>query len=156
MTFLKVNPKRRRRSRSFFPHNFDHLFTDLMNHSFSELVDEQFVSKRPAVNVITNADSFLLEIAVPGLNKGDIDLQVEKEVLTISARKNEVEETTEKEAPVKYSRREFDYTSFKRTFHLNETIDAEKISANYEQGILLVTLPKKEAAKETKRAIEIS
>ncbi|MEM8908443.1 MAG: Hsp20/alpha crystallin family protein [Bacteroidota bacterium] len=154
MTLVKVNPKYRRRS--FFPHNFDHLFNDLINHSFGGSLDEHFVSKRPAVNVITNADNYQLEVAVPGLRKEDIDLQVEKQVLTISAVKKETTEDTTTEAGVKYSRREFDYATFKRTFHLNDTIDVNQINASYQDGVLLVTLPKKEEAIEKSRAIEIA
>ncbi|MEM9821864.1 MAG: Hsp20/alpha crystallin family protein [Bacteroidota bacterium] len=153
MKLLKVKPNSRS---SFFSHNLDHFFNDLMNHSFSDIFDEQFVNKRPAANVIASGDGFQLELAIPGLTKADIDLKIEKEVLTISAIKKADQPAEETKGKVKYSRREFDYTSFKRTFHLNETIDIAKISAVYENGVLLIQLPKKEEAVEKSRAIEIA
>jgi Molecular chaperone (small heat shock protein) len=153
MKFLKVKPNSRT---SFFSNNLDHIFNDLMNHSFSEIFDEKFVTKRPAANVLAKGDSFQLELAVPGLRKEDIDLKVEKDVLIISAIKKEDKSTEENKEEVKYRRQEFDYTSFKRTFHLNETIDTTKISAAYENGILVITLPKKEEVIKKSRAIDIA
>ena len=80
---------------------------------------------------------------LPGLSKSDFEINVEKDVLTVSAK---VEK--ENEESVKYSRKEFNYNEFKRTFHLPETIDTSKIEANFNNGILTLTLAKKEEAKE--------
>ena len=153
MKLVKVNP---RLQRSFFSSNLDHFFNDFFNHGFSDRLEERSVSKRPATNVITNEDSFQLEIALPGLNKEDIDLQIEKDILTISAQTKSEKEGEEVVDKVKYSRKEFDFTSFKRTFHLDETIDTSKVGASYENGVLLITLPKKEEVIEKSRAIEIA
>ncbi len=139
MTFVNVNP-RRRRSHSANP--FFNLFNDVLTNSAGE-IEKNLVKSRPAVNVIEGKEDFKLEIAAPGLKKTDFNINVEKDVLTISAK---VE--NEKVEGIKYSRKEFDYRDFKRTFHLPKTIDTSKIEAKFEDGILYLTLAKKEEAKE--------
>ena len=121
----------------------------------------------PRINVSETEDNYSLELAAPGLSKQHFALSVEEDVLTIEAVAEEVqhaEETTESETttvesedvkPAKrYTRREFNYSSFKRTFTLPEDVDADAISAAYEQGILVLTLPK--LAKVQPKAIEIA
>ena len=88
-------------------------------------------------------NNYRIEVAAPGLEKGDFEVRVDQEVLTISARK----EAKTEDSSDKYTRREFNYLEFKRNFHLPETVNVEDISANYENGILHVTLAKKEEAK---------
>lgn len=139
MTFVKVNPRRRKHT-SVNP--FFNLVNDILTTSVSEL-EKSVVRTRPAVNVIEGKDNFRLEIAAPGLSKSDFEINVEKDVLTISA-KVEIE----KEDGVKYSRKEFNYNEFKRTFSLPETIDKTKIDAKFKNGILTLSLAKKEEAKE--------
>lgn len=139
MTFVNVNPRRRR---SHVVNPFFNLFNDVVTNSAGEM-EKNLVKSRPAVNVIEGKEDFRLEIAAPGLKKSDFNIHVEKDVLTISAK---VE--TEKVEGVKYSRKEFDYKEFKRTFHLPKTIDTTKIDAKFEDGILYLTLAKKEEAKE--------
>ena len=139
MTFVNVNP-RRRRSHSVNP--FFNLVNDVLTNSAGE-IEKNLVKSRPAVNVIEGKEDFKLEIAAPGLKKSDFDINVEKDVLTISA-KVENKKTEE----TKYSRKEFDYHNFKRTFHLPKTINTSKIEAKFEDGILYLTLAKKEEAKE--------
>ena len=100
------------------------------------------------VNVSETDELFSLEIAVPGLKKEEIDLKIEDETLIISAKKEETKEN--------YTRREFNFNNFERRFQLNETIDAENINANFEDGILNIVLPKLvEETKDTNRKIEI-
>jgi len=140
MTFVNVNPRRRKHT-SINP--FFNLVNDILTTSVSEL-EKSAVRNRPAVNVIEGKDNFRLEIAAPGLNKSDFDINIEKDVLTISAK---VEKEASKEG-VKYSRKEFDYNEFKRTFNLPKTIDKTKIDAAFKNGILTLTLAKKEEAKE--------
>ena len=154
MLFTKVNPRRRHSS---FPLVFDGLIKDVMNTSFGDLLDEQFAKTKPAVNVIQDADGYHLEVAVPGLKKSDIELNVEKDILTISAKKTEEKAEDKSDSKIKYTRREFNYADFKRSFHLNETIDTKRISAAYNEGVLNVSLPKKEEVKEeeTVRTVEI-
>ena len=139
MTFVNVNPRRRR---SHVVNPFFNLFNDVVTNSVGEM-EKNLVKSRPAVNVIEGKEDFRLEIAAPGLKKSDFNIHVEKDVLTISAK---VE--NEKVEGVKYSRKEFDYNEFKRTFHLPETIDTTKIEAKFEDGILYLALAKKEEAKE--------
>ena len=128
---------------------------DLMSNFFdNELGD--FFGKRftdPAANIIENADNFLLEIAAPGLKKDDFKINLENSILTISA---EIENEKAEESK-NYTRKEFHYGSFSRSFTLPKTINLEAIKADYQEGVLKVTMPKFEEAKlETKKEIKIS
>jgi len=106
----------------------------------------------PAVNIKENEKDFELELAVPGRKKEDFNIEVDNNVLTVSSEiksENEVKEEN-------YTRREFGFTSFKRAFTLPETIDEDKIKADYIDGLLRFTLPKrKEALPKPKRMIEL-
>ena len=98
----------------------------------------------PAVNIKENKDEYFLEIAVPGMNKSDFNIDVDNKILSISSEKEEQAETKEEN----YTRREFGYSSFKRTFTLPDTVESDNIKAQYKNGILSVHLPKREEAKE--------
>lgn len=100
------------------------------------------------VNVLEFDEKYHLELAAPGLKKDDFDLNVEKDVLTISASKNQ-----EKKEGVKVLRNEFGKYDFKRAFQLGDTVDAEGIKASYKNGILQVVLPKKE--KEAPKVVTV-
>ena len=106
----------------------------------------------PRVNIIENLPNFVIELAMPGLQKENITIEVEEETLQISAKVlvKEVENDS------RYNRREFDYNNFKRSFKLPENIDVAEIQAKYENGILKVTLPKMEEKKALKKMVEIS
>lgn len=107
----------------------------------------------PAVNIKETAEEYLIELAIPGMNKSDFNIDVDNKVLSISS---EVE-TKNEDTNENYTRREFGYSSFKRTFTLPETVEEEKVMATYEDGILCVHLPKREEAKQKPaRRIEIS
>lgn len=110
-------------------------------------------STSPAVNIAENKEGFRIEVAAPGLGKDDFKINVEKRVLEISSEKENTKEEGSEED--RYHRREFYYSSFKRTFTLPSYADVDNISANYKDGVLSVTVPKKEEAKE-KPAREIS
>jgi HSP20 family protein len=153
MNLVTVNPRHRRVTRrpSFGTPVFDNLLNELINGNFSNPKRNSFTKNRPAVNVIESNDHFKIEIAVPGLTKKDINIIIEKDVLTISASK----EVKLKEGE-KYTRKEFSYDNFKRTFQLPETVDAANIKATFKNGILEVAIAKKEEAKELPpRAVEI-
>ena len=108
----------------------------------------------PAVNVKESDNDFSVELAAPGLVKDDFNIELDNDVLHISAATKSENETKENG---KYTRKEFGYSTFKRSFNLPDTIDGSRIEAAYENGVLLVTLPKKEEAKvQPKRLIEIS
>lgn len=99
----------------------------------------------PAVNVKENENEFLIEVAAPGLKKEDFKVNYDNGHLTISSeKKNEVEEKKGE----KITRREFSYQSFQRSFTISENVvNAEKIVASYDNGILHITLPKREEVK---------
>lgn len=150
MTFVKTNP-RQRRATSVNP--FFNLMTDLVTNSVGEL-EKNMARTRPLVNVMEGKEDFQLEIAAPGLNKSDFEINVEKELLTVST--NVKKETTENMEDSKYIRKEFEYSNFKRTFQLPKTIDITKIEAHLNNGILTLVLAKKEEAKELPpRIIEV-
>ena len=138
------------------------LFPALMNDIFSpdwfgglESLNTEKTSRNvnvPAVNIKENDENFELELSVPGFEKDDFNIEVDDNVLTISSEVKSENETKEDT----YTRREFSFSSFKRVFTLPETIDDGKINANYENGILRLSLPKKEEAlPKPKRLIEI-
>lgn len=98
----------------------------------------------PAVNITESDNGYTIEVAAPGLNKKDFKIDLEKNTLTIaSVRDDKLEESNGR-----YTRREFRYTNFSRSFKLPETVDSEKISAVHKDGILYVDIPKMEEAKE--------
>ena len=109
-------------------------------------------SNLPAVNIMEGEKDFTLELAVPGQKKEDFNVELDNDVLTISMETQS--EAEDKKAG--YTRREFRYSSFKRAFTLPETVNQEDIKADYKDGILKFTLPKKEEAlPKAKRLIEI-
>ena len=110
----------------------------------------------PAVNIHENFANFVIELAVPGLKKENITIEVEKDVLKISSHISEDETTNGEERDIKFTRKEFNYSSFERSFTMPETVDKKAIKANYEDGVLKIELPKMEEAKDIKRMVEIS
>lgn len=136
-----------------FNSGINSIFDDLFNNSFSNFVGSDFASNVPSVNISESADNFKIELAAPGLQKEDFDINVEKNTLTISAKKEVSKEVNEE----KFTRKEFGYSSFSRSFQLPEGVESNAIEASYENGILIIALPKKEEAKElAPRAIEVS
>lgn len=120
---------------------------------FNEFAAPAFSGSVPAVNVVESKEGFRIEVAAPGLQKSNFKLNLEKNQLTISGQK----ENKEDESNDKYTRREFNYVSFQRTFTLPDSVDGDKIEANYSEGILSIALPKREEAKEKPaRAIEVA
>lgn len=136
-----------RRNSVFFPS----LMNDFFKPDWFGGVDN-WNATVPAVNIKDNTENFELELAVPGGKKEDFKVEVDNDILTISS---EVK-TENKETKEYYTRKEFSYTSFKRAFTLPETVDGGKINAKYEDGVLRLTLPKKEEALPVpKRLISI-
>ncbi len=109
----------------------------------------------PSVNIKETDDNFIVEVAAPGMRKEDFHVELHDNMLTI---KSERQEEHEEKKEDRYTRREFSYQSFQRTFNLNNrVVDDANINAKYENGILVLTLPKKEEAKaKPARKIEIS
>jgi len=109
----------------------------------------------PAVNIQETEDMFKVEVAAPGKTREDFNIELDNDVLTISAEEKKENETSEKNG--RFTRKEFSYSNFKRAFSLPDTVNSEEISASYENGVLMINLPKKEEAKvQPKRMIEIS
>jgi len=100
--------------------------------------------KIPAVNITEHKDEYKVSLAVPGLKKDDFRIEVDGSILTISSEKEENKEEKDK----KFTRKEYSYSSFSRSFTLPEEIDQEKIEAKYEDGILKISLPRVEEAKK--------
>ncbi len=152
MTFVKVAPRKTYRRPSLWNNDLDRFINQVLHQSVNDLSKSStFVKKQPLVNIHEQADGFVLELAAPGLSKKDFDLNIEKDVLTISAEK----ESTLKEGDT-IRKSEFDYFNFKRSFRLPKTVNLESIKASYKNGVLAIHLPKKEEAKELPpRQIEI-
>jgi HSP20 family protein len=103
----------------------------------------------PATNIKETEQAFHLEMSVPGFSKEDFKINLEKEILTVSYEKPEDEKSGEKDEQV-YRLREFGHRNFCRSFSISESIDKDDIKAEYINGILVITLPKKEVVKVTK------
>ena len=130
------------------------------NPVFNSLIDDLFINQDwnqisatvPAANIIEADDHFNIELAAPGKKKSDFTIELDEGVLTISS-ETEIK-STEKDGS--FTRKEFGYSSFKRSFNIPETVTADKISASYKEGILTVSLPKKaEALPQPKKLISI-
>lgn len=131
---------------------FGNFVDDFFNRSIGDFFGSDFTISSPSVNVIEEEGVYRIEVAAPGLEKGDFEVNVDNGFLHISGEHKRKEEVKEE----KYMRREFNYTSFKRSFELPETVKAEEIEAAYENGVLKIKLPKETKAKvETAKFIEI-
>lgn len=144
---LRPNVRTARRNRPAFDQfpGFGSLLSDIWNDELPTVFRSNFNEGMtlPKVNIKETPDSFEVQMAVPGFKKDIFNISVENGELMISAEiSNEEEEKNEG-----FTRKEFGYASFQRTFVLPETVDGDKIKAKYEDGILNVTLPKKEEAK---------
>ena len=145
MTLVKVNNPINK--------TFDGLMNELFNElpmNFGKSIREDVLHFPPA-NIVEKADLYKIELAAPGMQKADFNVKLDGKILTISAEKK-AEATAENE---KMIRKEFGYKAFKRSFTLDEKIDATNITAKYENGILNLELPKKEEVKNGAKEITI-
>ena len=126
---------------------------NLFNLPLADAIGADFMVSSPSVNIVEQDHQFSMHLAAPGLEKNDFAIRVENDYLIVSAEKKSEKEETDK----RFTRREFNYSSFKRSFQLDDSIDREKISAAYENGVLNITLPKKEESwkKPSATTIEI-
>jgi len=145
MNLIKNNP--------YGPMSKRNFFDEVFNRSISDFVGSDFVMNMPSVNIVENEAGYRLDLAAPGLTKDEFKIDIEKDRLFVSAQK----ETAEEKVEGKFTRKEFNYNSFKRSFFLPKSIDREAIEANYENGVLSIVLPKKEEVviEEKGRTIEI-
>ena len=129
----------------------DDIFNDDLGSVFNANFNQGITL--PKVNIKETENDYFLNMAVPGMQKSDFHLDIDNEVLSIST---EVKEEEEIEGET-YTRREYGYSSFKRTFSLPESVNETKIKASYVDGILSIQLPKREEAKpKPARTIKIS
>ncbi|MCW5924945.1 MAG: Hsp20/alpha crystallin family protein [Saprospiraceae bacterium] len=131
---------------------FNGFLDEFFNRGISNFIGSDHLPNVPAVNIIETDESFKLELAAPGFDKQDFSINVENDFLTLSASR----ETKNEESNERYTRREFSATSFQRSFKLPKTVNQDAIGAVYENGVLSVTLGKKEEAKPVVKTIQIA
>lgn len=123
-------------------------FTDFFeNDRFFDTLPKEWVNRIPSVNITENGKEFKIELGAPGLKKDDFKIDIDNGTLTVSAEKEE----TAKEENERFTKQEFNYTSFSRSFMLPETVESEDVKAKYEDGILKIQVAKKEEAKQKQR-----
>ena len=132
---------------------FPSIWEDFFN---SDLFNLPTVARRgmnvPAVNISETEKDYLVELAAPGMNKSDFKIKLERNVLSISSETR----TEEKEESKNFTRKEYSFSSFERSFTLPEAVNQEKIDAKYQDGVLRITLPKKEEVLSKSKEIRIS
>ena len=138
-----------RKQNPFFPSLVDELF-----NQDRRLRTSSISSTTPAVNIIEQDTQFLIELAAPGNKKEDFEIEIEDGILSISSSSNKEDNTSEKET---FTRHEFSYNSFRRSFTIPESVDVSSIEATYNEGVLLIKLLKlEEALPQPKKLITIS
>ena len=134
--------------------NTDQLFTSIFDDFFGSNIFDSRTLKRnhlPSVNILDNEKFFELNLAAPGKNRKDFIIELEDQILTISS-----ESFTNNDDSDNFTRQEYRYGNFKRSFRLPDSINTSLIKAKYENGVLSISLPKhKEAIPEPKKQIEI-
>jgi HSP20 family protein len=145
MTLVKFNEGK---SRSLPGPVFNDIFESIMNDTF---LSDRMVSRVPAVNVSETDGQYQIELAAPGLKKEDFKLNLDRDVLTISAEHQSEHSENDK----KYNKREYSYASFVRSFTLPDSADDDHIDAEYTDGVLKINVAKREEAKTASRQIEI-
>ncbi|QEM10274.1 Hsp20/alpha crystallin family protein [Mucilaginibacter rubeus] len=145
MTLVKFNNGLKNTSANPF---FSDVFDSLINDSF---LSDKLIARVPAVNIAETENEFHVELAVPGLKKEDFKINLDKNVLSVAAEKK----AENVEEGKKISKREYSYNSFVRSFTLPESADQSKIDADYADGILKLTIAKKEEAKFQTREIAV-
>ena len=145
MTLVKFNPEKR--NSSLLP-GFNDVFDSIFNDTF---FNDRMVTRVPAVNISESENNYHVELAAPGLKKEDFKLNLERNQLSISVEQSVNHEDNQKN----YSKREYSYSSFVRSFTLPETADHAQIEASYTDGILKIDIAKREEAKAVRRQIEI-
>jgi len=144
MTLVKFNNKA---NNSLMP-GFNDVFDSIFNDTF---FSDRMVARVPAVNISESENNYHVELAAPGLKKEDFKLNLERNQLSISVEQSGDQQDNQK----KYSKREYSYSSFVRSFTLPESADHAHIEASYTDGILRIDIAKREEAKAVRRQIEI-
>jgi HSP20 family protein len=127
------------------------LFQDLFGDSSKEKMEYKNYECAPSANILENNQGFELQLAIPGIQKEDVKISLEKNILNVSSEK----EAAKIDEDTRFTRREFVFGTFSRSFTLPDTIDTDKIGADFKDGILKITLPKRAETKISKE-IKIS
>lgn len=130
------------------------LFTDFFdNEHFFDIFPKELVNRTPSVNIIESGKKFKIELSAPGLKKDDFQIDIDNHTLTISAENEE----DKKEESGQFTKREFCYSSFSRSFILPESVNTNQVKAKYEDGLLKIEIEKKEDAQQTmKKQVKVS
>ncbi|MDX1939938.1 MAG: Hsp20/alpha crystallin family protein [Saprospiraceae bacterium] len=145
MNIVKFDP-------TFPAKEFRGFFDNFFNRNIADVFGSDFTYNTPSINVIETESAYKVEVAASGLEKEDFEVSVDSGNLSIAAKKEKSDEVKDG----KYTRREFNYTSFSRSFALPETVKADDIAAAYANGVLTLTLPKKDVMKvEAARVIDV-
>jgi HSP20 family protein len=144
MTLVKFNNKA---NNTLMP-GFNDVFDSIFNDTF---FSDRMVARVPAVNISESENNYHVELAAPGLKKEDFKLNLERNQLSISVEQSADHQDNQKN----YSKREYSYSSFVRSFTLPESADYANIEASYTDGILRIDIAKREEAKAVRRQIEI-
>jgi len=146
MTLVKFNADKKNNS-SLLP-SFNDVFESILNDSF---FNDRLVARVPAANISETEDHYHVELAAPGLKKEDFKINLDRNVLHISVERQNDSSDVQKN----YSKREYSYSSFVRSFTLPDSANAENIEASYTDGVLKIDIAKREEAKAIRRQIEI-
>ncbi|WPV00649.1 Hsp20/alpha crystallin family protein [Mucilaginibacter sp. cycad4] len=146
MTLVKFNADKKNNS-SLLP-SFNDVFESIFNDSF---FNDRLVARVPAANISETEDHYHVELAAPGLKKEDFKINLDRNVLNISVERQNESSDVQKN----YSKREYSYSSFVRSFTLPDSANAENIEATYTDGVLKIDIAKREEAKAIRRQIEI-
>ena len=135
-------------------YNNNNVFPSLMNEFFNDDLRMNFFNRRhsvPSVNSVENNDSFEIDLAVPGMKKDDFTIELNDKILVISSDNSDYDQNERTRL------NEFNYSSFQRSFRVPESVELDKIKANYKNGILKIKLPKKkDSITKPNRLIDIS
>ncbi len=143
MTLVNLTTPKNKHVDPWIGNIFDSIFNEPLSAT-------RFTNQIPAVNISETASGYEVDLAAPGLKKEDFKINLEKHELSVTVKKE-----LSKEEGRKFSKREFSYLSFTRTFMLPETIDVEKINASYNDGILHLEFMKKEEEKDVLKIIDV-
>lgn len=127
------------------------LFSDVFESLFNDTIGDRMISRVPAVNIAETDSSYYIELAAPGLKKDDFKINLDRNVLSVSSEKKD-ENTAEGK---RYTKREYSFSTFVRSFTLPESADQTQIEAGYVDGVLKINVAKKEEAKYQSREISI-
>ena len=135
------------------PFGVNSIFDDLFDNNVIHNQGWRQGSSFPAINILKSEGGFELELAAPGMKKTAFNIEIKEETLMISSESKTEKQETKPE--LNYTRKEFSYNSFSRTFTLPIEVDEEKIEAKYEEGILTVKIPNSEAKIKKPKHIEV-